>query len=156
LKIIENTAPGEHTKTQLFELWNREYPEVLQFENFSQYNTYLSGLEKPTHFMIKTEENSIIGWFFCFERDHDNWFGLLVHHQFQNQGLGKTLIKKAQTKYSKLNAWIVKDNIYKMYNGKTYKSPLNFYLKYGFRVVPNKYRKTDKISTIKIQWKRSQ
>lgn len=156
MKIIEYTELEENTKAQLFELWNKEYPEALQFKSYPNFKTYLDGLVKLRHFIIKNEENAIIGWFFCFERKNDNWFGLLVHHQFQNQGLGKKLIKKAQSVYNKINAWIVKDNIYKMHNGKTYKSPLNFYLKYGFKVVPNKYRKTDKISTIKIQWNKRQ
>ncbi|MCB0473527.1 MAG: hypothetical protein KDC56_10755, partial [Flavobacteriaceae bacterium] len=57
-------------------------------------------------------------------------------------------------KETELNGWVIDhDNDYKI-NGELYKSPLNFYLKNGFQKSSDRRLELEKISAVKIKWKK--
>ena len=62
------------------------------------------------------------------------------------------MLKQAKRKESELNGWVIDHNLEKKKNGDYYRSPLNFYLKNGFRTLTTDRLELGKISAVKIKW----
>lgn len=62
------------------------------------------------------------------------------------------MLNLAKTKELVLNAWVIDHDTDRKKTGEVYKSPLNFYLKQGFKKLPDQRLELDKISAVKIKW----
>ena len=77
--IIQTSILSFEEKQSLFELWNSEYPEKLVYNELSEFENYLNGLSKLKHFLLTDDLNKLQGWAFNFEREEENWFGIIVN-----------------------------------------------------------------------------
>lgn len=144
----------EFQKRQLLDLWNEEYPVNLAYESMDEFEAYLEKLTNLTHILVETYDGKIKGWFFYFTREQATWFVIILSKDIQGQGMGTTLIKKAQESELELNGWATDHNRFKKRNGEFYQSPLSFYKKNGFEILREIRIDTEKLSAVKIQWKR--
>lgn len=141
-------------KEQILYLWNSEYPEKLMHPGLPHFEKYLDELEDHSH-IIMTDQNRVIqGWYFDFIREDRRWFAIIVNSVHQGKGYGTQLLKMAKEKETELNGWVVQGNKEKNSNGDYYVSPLNFYLKNGFRLISNKHFRIKNTTVLKIRWKK--
>jgi len=142
-------------KKQIFDLWNKEYPRNLEYENFQQFEDYLKELKDQNHILVLDKNERIIGWYFDFIREDERWFAAILKSEFHGHKIGTALIELAKKDRSRLNGWVITSNEYLKSNGTAYRSPLGFYLKNGFIIHEEMRLETDKISAIKISWSNS-
>ena len=141
-------------KLKVLELWNQEYPEKLSYENLEKFNEYLSELSNLSHMLLIDSNEKIKGWYFDFIRENERWFAIILEDSIHGKGLGSKVLKLAKQKENVLNGWVIDHNNAKRKNGTTYNSPLNFYIKNSFKIVPQKRLESTKISAVKIRWEK--
>jgi len=140
-------------KIALLTLWNKEYPSKLSHEDIEEFETYLDGLEKPSHVLIKNKNGDIQGWYCDFYREKEKWFLIILDSKIHGQGFGTRILNQAKEKESELNAWVNDQHKDKKSDGEYYRSPLEFYLNNGFKKLEERIELT-KISAVKIRWRK--
>jgi len=153
MEIIETESLTPEQKFQILELWNSEYPESLMHANTGSFDEYLNPLKNQKHFLA-VDNNKLLAWAFQFLRDSEQWFAIIVSGKSQGKGVGKKMIQKLKDNNARLSAWVMDKEDKKKINGEIYKSPLNFYLKNEFTIVPDVRLETEKMSALKIQWEK--
>jgi GNAT superfamily N-acetyltransferase len=149
---IENVSfltPGE--TEDLFNLWNNEYPVMLKYDNVIQLELYMDELAQPYHLLLYNLDRKVLGWAFSFNRSGERWFAMLLDQSIQGKGYGRALINKLKEHVPILNGWVVDHDEYTKSNGKPYLSPLGFYKKCGFDVLPDQRLELDILSAVKIR-----
>ncbi len=154
MNILQTTKITESQKVELFKLWNSEYPEALAHKSLEDFDKYLNGVKNHKHFLLRDDSGSIEGWHFQFTRDNETWFGMIVSTKLQGKGFGSKLLNEGKKNADKLSGWVVDHADYRKANGTPYLSPLDFYLKNGFNVVPEIKPEGDKLSAVKVVWSR--
>ncbi|MBK8506066.1 MAG: GNAT family N-acetyltransferase [Saprospiraceae bacterium] len=152
MDFIKRSEVSRSEKIQTLELWNTEYPGKLAYSTFSSFEEYLLNLSQQSHILLLDESKKIKGWYFDFVRGEEKWFSLILESRLHGIGLGTQLLNKAKEKEPELNGWVIDHNSDRKKNGDFYKSPLNFYLKNGFKELTEKRLELDKISAVKIKW----
>jgi len=148
---IRDHLSAEEEK-ELLVLWNEEYPTLIHFDALENFQQYLQRLVAIKHYLLKTSGGSIQGWAFCFDRENERWFAILLSADIQGRGYGKMLINCIKRDERSLTAWVIDKNQYQKKNGKTYTSPLPFYLKNGFKIFPEEKPKDSSLEVVKIRW----
>ena len=151
-KIIKATELNEHSKQQVLDLWNNEYPEKLSYNNLGEFDHYLQNLNNLNHFLLTDNINIILGWALTFDRDNEKWFAIILSEKVQGKGLGRKMLDELKQVEPILNGWVIDHNNDKKKNGLTYVSPLKFYEKCGFEIQTDNRLELDKISAVKIKW----
>ena len=151
MKFLVTTFLNPEQKEALLKLWNKEYPLQLAYSSLSEFEAYLAGLENTIHTLL-IAHNQMMGWYFEFDREGERWFAMLLDSSLHGQGLGTELLNRAKSDSIELNAWVVDHNRDKKPDGSTYRSPLNFYIKNGFKVLHNERLEIEKISAVQIKW----
>ena len=108
-------------------------------------------------FKIVQRQSSIIIFsifFLISALEHEKWFAIILDSNFHGKGFGTKLLSLGKEKESELNGWVIDKQDDKRKNGELYKSPLNFYLKNGFEKFDNERLELEKISAVKIKWKK--
>ncbi|NIK92853.1 GNAT family N-acetyltransferase [Mangrovimonas sp. CR14] len=154
MKFFRRSILSESEKLEIFELWNNEYPEKLSYQSKEEFDKYLENLREQSHLLIIDANQKIKGWYFDFKRDNEKWFAIILDSNIQGNGLGTKILELAKQKENELNGWVIDHNRDKKKNGKVYNSPLNFYLKNGFEKLAANRLELDKISAVKIKWKK--
>jgi GNAT superfamily N-acetyltransferase len=154
MKIESTKILSINQKESIICLWNKEYPQQLAHHSLAEFDEYLSKLCDIQHFLLIDELNEIKGWFALFTRENEKWFAMIVDSSQQKKGYGSMLIKNAKSIENELNGWVIDHENYTKLNGEKYNSPLNFYLKNGFEIISNKRLETEKLSALKIHWKK--
>ncbi|MCL6265746.1 GNAT family N-acetyltransferase [Flagellimonas sp. 2012CJ39-3] len=103
---------------------------------------------------MKDASEKIQAWYFDFTRENEKWFAIILSSKVQGKGLGTKILNMAKQKESILNGWVIDHNKDHKRNGQPYKSPLGFYLKHGFKKIPETRLELDHISAVKIKWKK--
>lgn len=152
MEFIKTTELSKVWKTEILELWNKEYPKKLNYKSLQDFGNYLEILTDQSHILMIDENQHIKGWYFDFIREEEKWFAILLDSKIQAQGFGTQLLNLAKEGASVLNAWVIDHDNYKKQNGEFYKSPLGFYLKNGFEKHPGIRLELDKLSAVKIKW----
>jgi GNAT superfamily N-acetyltransferase len=137
---------------QLLQLWNKEYPEQLVYQELSEFRSYLAGLTNVMHFLLADDHGLIKAWAFTFTREAERWFAIIVDSSVQYQGYGTSLLNTLKTKEQILYGWVTDHNRYVKKDQTNYRSPLDFYLKNNFTICDHIRLETDKLSAVKIQW----
>ncbi|PKB16719.1 hypothetical protein [Flavobacterium sp. 5] len=154
MKIIQTTVLTLEEKQCLFKLWNFEYPDKIVYSKISEFEDYLEKLSNQKHYLLINELNEILGWSFTFLRDNDNWFAIILNSNIHRKGYGTTLLQELKKNSLVLNGWVIDHQNEIKQNKETYISPLDFYTKNGFLVNQDVRIENDKISAVKIRWKK--
>ncbi len=154
MKIIEKDVLTLEQKDSLMQLWNNEYPERLHLNTIEDFDLYLNGLANTKHYLLLNDSDKIIGWTFTFLREGENWFAIILDHQIQGKGNGSLLMNEIKSKNDCLNGWVVDHENEVKQNGDFYKSPMPFYIKNGFTIIAETRIENEKMSAVKINWKR--
>ncbi|MEM7550162.1 MAG: GNAT family N-acetyltransferase [Bacteroidota bacterium] len=144
-------------KVRLMNLWNESYPKDLFYNELSEFKAYLNGLEDTQNYLITENENGkIIGWLATFTRSDSRWLILILSSENRRKGLGTILLDEAKKNESILNGWVIDSKNYTKVDGSLYPSPLNFYIKNGFKVLEKDRLDKESISAVRIFWESNQ
>tara|TARA_R110002072_G_scaffold23949_1_gene81854 strand:+ start:37277 stop:37750 length:474 start_codon:yes stop_codon:yes gene_type:complete len=154
MNFIETSQLSHFQKEAILELWNNEYPKKLNYPTLEAFEKYLEGLKEQSHIVMIDNDQKIRGWYFSFIRESEKWFAIILDTAVQGDGLGRKILNIAKTKESELNGWVIDHNTDKKRNGEFYRSPLNFYVKNGFTVIPNTRLELEILSAVKIEWRK--
>jgi GNAT superfamily N-acetyltransferase len=139
-------------KQDLFELWNKEYPRDLKYENIKDFEDYLKPLKDLNSILLLDENEKIKGWYFDFLRENERWFAVILDSNIQGQNFGTQILNLSKVENTELNGWVIKSETYLKDNGEPYNSPIEFYRKNGFKILEETKLETDNISAIKVKW----
>ncbi|MTH17878.1 hypothetical protein [Flavobacterium sp. LC2016-01] len=154
MRIVEREILSEEEKEVLRELWNEEYPARLNCKNMQDFELYLNGLSNTKHYLLFDALDKIKGWAFTFLREDENWFAIILNHQIQGKGNGMLLMNELKNNNISLNGWVVDHQNEIKQNATHYKSPMPFYIKNGFTILTEIRIENEKMSGVKINWKR--
>ena len=138
----------------IYELWNAEYPKNLTHQNLSNLENYLNELTNQYHMLLIDKNGAIKGWYFDFNRNNEKWFAMILASEIHGKGFGTLLLNEARKRESELNGWVTDKTDYLKQNGNCYKSPIPFYLKNGFQLLPESRLELEHLSAVKITWKK--
>lgn len=131
---------------QISQLWDSEYPLSLQ-------GKFISLLEKGSdwqHFVAQSA-SGVVGWAGIFTEAGDTRFSIIVAQNAQGKGLGRELIKQLRQVAGTLAGWVVDQTDALKADGSRYLSPLPFYQKLGFEVLPNQRFDTEELRSVRVQ-----
>jgi GNAT superfamily N-acetyltransferase len=141
-------------KKQLLEMWHDQYPEALAYKNIQSFEDYLISLKSPQHILVIGEDGDVKGWLTKMIREKKDWIALILDKSIQHQGYGSQLLDRVKSESDEINAWVVDHDNYKKADGNIYQSPLNFYIKNGFMVIPEERLEQSKITAVKSTWQK--
>lgn len=153
MKIIKASMLSNEQKDMICQLWNTEYPQNLAITSTS-FDEFLEASASQSHFLILENEKDLVGWAYTFDRESDRWFSIIIDHPHQGKGLGHVLLNLIKEKETRLNGWVIDHPHDRKQNGQPYLSPLTFYVKNGFTALPHARMENEKISAVKIEWKK--
>ncbi len=151
MKIINVEVLSKQQKSQILAIWNNEYPKRLNYQTLADFEAYLQKLEDQHHILVIDESEKVWGWYFHFMRDGERWFAIILDSKLQGQGFGTHILNLAKFIEPTFNGWVMDKNDLKQ-NGEVYKSPLEFYLKNGFKLLPDVRLEIPQMSAVKIRW----
>jgi GNAT superfamily N-acetyltransferase len=154
MKIVQKDILSLEEKDSLMQLWNNEYPIRLHLKTIEDFESYLNGLSNTKHYLLLDDSNKINGWAFTFLREGEDWFAIILDSQIQGKGNGSLLINELKKNNNVLNGWVTDHENELKQNNEIYKSPMVFYLKNGFAVLTETRLENEKMSAVKINWKR--
>jgi len=154
MKLIRTNTVSPKLKSQILHLWNTEYPQKLNYMAVTDFNSYLENLAEPFHLILIDAEENVRGWYFDFIREGEKWFAIIIDPTLHGEGYGTKLLNLAKEKEPVLNGWVIDKNEGVKRNGKPYNSPMEFYLKNGFKLLPEIRLALSNLSAVKIQWNR--
>lgn len=137
--------------SRFLQLWNSEYPQQLAYTEVKELEGYLSKLGDLSHLLL-IQQGQILGWYFNFLRNEKRWFVMLLDQKIQGKGWGTEVLKIAKENNIELNGWVIDSDNYLKQDGSSYSSPLGFYLKNGFELIPECRLENEKLSAVKIKW----
>ena len=152
-EIYSFTTLNQIHKDYIFKIWNNEYPINLDFESLQDTENYLNSLIEAKHFFAVDENNQMRAWAVIFERDYEKWFAIIVDSELHQIGLGRKILNRLKTFSTELNGWVIDHEKDTKANGEPYRSPLAFYMKNDFNLLPETRLELDKISAVKINWR---
>lgn len=139
-------------KEQIRALWNKEYPQSLHHGSTKNFEGYLATLDDANHYLLTDADEEIMAWLVCFTREGERWFAMILDASIHCQGWGSKLLQEVKKHEPFLNGWVIDQNIYQKSNGENYRSPLDFYIKNGFEIVPRTRLELNHLSAVKIHW----
>lgn len=155
MELIKKHSLSTTEKLQLLELWNAEYPKTLAHSSLESLNDYLTNLKDTYHLLLIDKSGKIGSWCFCFKRENEPWFAIIIDSNLKGQGFGTQLLNKLKREVQMLNGWVIDHDTYERLNLEPYQSPLPFYLKNGFQVLSEVRLELEHISAVKIKWEKS-
>ena len=136
---------------QINKLWNTEFPESL----INRFDKLLIGIENYNHYILQDEYETIVAWAIYFEKDDEIRFSIIVDHNYQRKGYGKLLIDQLKDDLQEFTGWVIDHNNDRKTNGENYISPLNFYIKNGFEILPDNRIDNNILKAVKIKFTRA-
>lgn len=154
MKITTTAFLTDFQKESAYKLWNEEYPLRLQYSALSEFDEYLNGLPEKKHYLLTDEQEIIIAWAATFKRNNEKWFAIIVNSASHGKGYGTVILNEIKKNEQHLVGWVIDHEQESKINGDQYRSPLTFYIKNHFKVQPGDRIESEKISAVKIIWKR--
>ncbi len=151
MRIDKTSILADSRKSEVYRLWNAEYPKNLSYQSTSEFDKYLESLEAVDHFLLIDQTEKLKGWALSFCRENSIWFALIVDSKVQGNGYGRLLLDVLKESHPKLNGWVIDHSNEIKNDGSYYQSPMDFYLKNGFELVTDKTLKNDKLSAVMIK-----
>lgn len=154
MKISKTTTLTAAQKDTIRYLWNREYPKQLAVTP-ETFDVYLAGTSAPYHLLVTDDAGEIAAWAYTFDRDGGRWLTIIINSLYQRIGLGRTLLQLLKEREDEMNGWVIDHDRYTKQNGEPYESPLTFYQQNGFDVIPESRWEDEKLSAVRVVWKKS-
>lgn len=154
MKIIETQVLSLEQKDSLMQLWNKEYLAKLNLKTIEDFELYLNGLSETKHYLLFDDADEIQGWTFTFLRESENWFAIILNSEIHGKGIGSLLMNEIKKNNTSLNGWVIDQENEIKHNATFYKSPLQFYIKNDFIIYSEIRIENEKLSAVKINWKR--
>lgn len=145
-------APDFSQKEAIRALWNANYPASLELKTPEDLDLYLSKLTDLHYWIVTDEQETICGWGLTFIRDNDRWFAIVIGAQ--RSGTGTRVLEAMKALHPVLNGWVIDHDTAPKLSGELYRSPLDFYRKAGFTVLPDQRLSNEKMEAVKIRWER--
>lgn len=152
MKIDKTTDLSPQQKQQIVTIWNAEYPRELAHPDLESFDRYLANLADRHHLLLTNEAENVKGWLMYFIRDNERFFAMLLDASVHGQGLGSQLLDAAKSYNNELVGWVIDHDRLLKQNGDRYRSPVDFYRKNGFEILPHIQLNNQKIGGIKIRW----
>lgn len=146
IKHTSSLSPEENAHVN--QLWNEEYPVTL----IDRFPLLLNDTTFSDHFVIFVDQK-LVGWTVIFTKDGEKRFSILVDSNHQGKGIGTRLIELLFTHYDDFYGWVIDKDYFLKKDGSRYLSPLPFYQKLNFKVLPDQRIDTDMLSAVKIHFK---
>lgn len=150
--MISRIRLSDKHHAQINALWNEEYPTTL----VGRFPMLLEDTLLFKHFIILNEEENVMAWAAYFQKDEEIRFSILVGRSHQGKGYGKQLINAMKNELPKFYAWVIDKEHFIRKDGKTYTSPLSFYLNLGFEILPDQRIDNDMINAVKVRFSKCQ
>ena len=154
MKIERTQNLTNQQKEIIVRLWNAEYPAPLAYDGVKDFDDFLSKLGEPNHFLLFDDAENLKGWLASFTRHGEIWFSMIVDTSIQKKGFGTMLLNEVKKFEDEINGWAIADDKYLKNNGEKYLSPIEFYRKNNFEILTGEKFENEKISAIKIKWKK--
>lgn len=151
IRACEALGPDE--RAGIVALWNAEYPRQLAFADVTGLDGFLAGLGAPRHWLAY-DGDALVGWLTVFTRDGATWFATIVGRALHGRGVGTALLARAQAAADVLHGWVIDHDRDVRADGSPYPSPLGFYRKLGFEVVPDVRHTAPPMSAVLVRWTR--
>jgi len=148
MKITPTTALSLVQTAQIAALWDAEFPHTLQHKFYA----LLESARAWQHFIVEAD-GQVLAWGGIFTQNNDTRFSLLVATQDQGKGLGKQLIAQMRQYAGELEGWVVDQADVRKQDGSLYPSPLTFYQKLGFEVLPAQRFDTEQLRSVRVRLK---
>jgi GNAT superfamily N-acetyltransferase len=144
--MITSTQLSEKHHTQINALWDDEYPTTLA----GRFSMLLTDVRMFKHFLVLDKEDNVLAWAVYFQKDDEIRFSVLVNRK--HQGQGKQLIDAIKSELSEFSGWVIDAPHYIRKDGTAYPSPLSFYLKLGFEILPEQRIDNALINAVKVRF----
>jgi hypothetical protein len=154
MQIITTTYLTDSQKESAFNLWNNEYPKDLQYKHLTAFDSYLNGLSEKRHYLLINEEETIAAWAVTFTRNAKKWFAIIINSEIHGKGYGTMILDEIKKDEPQLLGWVIDHERDLKSNGQKYRSPLAFYKKNNFDILPDCRLESETISAVKIVWKK--
>ena len=151
MEIIQTKTLSSVQSEQINSLWNSEYPLKLK----DRFPILLEGTTWHNHFLIEDSNHAVIAWAVMFEHSNQIRFSIIVSKEHQEKGLGKILLDHLKATHDEFFGWVIDHNNDLKSEGENYTSPLPFYLKQGFEIIPNQRIDTEMIQAVLLSYKKS-
>ncbi len=148
MNLLKQTNLTNKQFEKINQLWNQEYPINLT----NRFPLLLYDCKVFSHYLFENENNEVIAWAVDFEKDNETRFSIIVDSNYKGKGLGKLLINQIKDENVNFYGWVIDHNEDLKENGEVYQSPIAFYLKQGFTIVPDCRLDTEMIKAVKIAW----
>ncbi len=155
MNIIKTNRLSTHQNKQIYQLWNSEYPNGLNYNSPELFEKRFNELNSARHYLLLDEYGGLLGWCCDFEREQERWFSIIVDPNFHTQGYGTILLNMLKENNEVLNGWVVDHNNHFRSDGEHYYSPLPFYLKNHFEVLSDIRMESELLSVVKIKWSKN-
>ena len=151
MEITQTTILSDVQSDQINSLWNAEYPLKLK----DRFPILLEGTTWHNHFLIEDSNHVVIAWAVMFEHSNQIRFSIIVSKEHQAKGLGKLLLNHLKDTHDEFYGWVIDHNNDLKSDGENYISPLPFYLKQGFEIIPNQRLESEMIQAVLVGWNKS-
>lgn len=149
MEIIKTKSLTLIQSEQINALWNSEYPVKLK----DRFPILLEGTTWHNHYLVEDSKHLIIAWAVLFEHSNQIRFSIIVSREHQGKGLGILLLDQLKSEQNEFFGWVIDHNNDLKLSGENYTSPLSFYLKQGFEIIPNQRIDTEMIQAVLVGWK---
>lgn len=148
MKIFKTKRLTAQQKDHINKLWNEEYPVKLA----NRFELLLDGIADYNHYLIEDEEQNVLAWAVDFVKENETRFSIIVDSKHQGKGLGGSLLNRLKLENKEFYGWVIDHNNDLKNNGEQYQTPIAFYLKHGFEILPEIRIESEMIRAIKIKW----
>jgi hypothetical protein len=149
MKIHRSITLSANQLNEIDALWNAEYPLKLK----DRFNLLLAETTKSIHYYCTNESGEIIAWSVLFEKENDLRFSIIVASNYQKEGLGSALLSEMKKEGVPFSGWVIDHDTDVKSDGSYYLSPLNFYLKNGFRMDDSRRLNNEMIKAVLVRYK---
>ena len=77
MTITQTTSLFLEQKEAIRELWNKGYPQQLNYKNLAEFENYLKGLNETNHYLGVDDNGKIEAWAITFSREKRK---MVCHH----------------------------------------------------------------------------
>jgi GNAT superfamily N-acetyltransferase len=156
MTTIKTSSLTPPQKEEIFKLWNSVSPAHISHDTVESLDKYLGTLDNVVYTLTLNDSNRIVGWFADFDRENGRWFAMLLDKSIHGKGVGSQLLTQLKTRFNQVSGWVIDHNDDFRLDGKSYISPVNFYLKNGFELTSDTRLEVGQLSCVKMSWKKSQ